>query len=66
MNIKATLNDIQAKEFFTPLNDVLRTCGQKVVIRFLKEKKILIKVYSEKKILFNISIIKTVFLIYLI
>lgn len=48
-SIKATLSDKQAKEFFTPLNDVLRNCGAKVVIRFLKEKKIIIKSITETR-----------------
>lgn len=48
-NIKATLTDKQAKDFFSPLNDVLRNCGAKVVIRFLKEKKIIIKSITEQR-----------------
>ena len=48
-SIKATLTDKQAKDFFIPLNDVLRICGPKVVIRFLKEKKIIIKTITEQR-----------------
>jgi len=48
-SIKATLTDKQAKDFFAPLNDVLRNCGGKVVIRFLKEKKIIIKAITEQR-----------------
>lgn len=48
-NIKAVLDDKQAKDFFTPLNDVLRNCGAKVVIRFLKDKKIIIKCTTEQR-----------------
>lgn len=48
-SIKATLTDKQAKEFFIPLNDVLRNCGAKVVIRFLKDKKIVIKAITEQR-----------------
>jgi hypothetical protein len=48
-NIQATLTDKQAKDFFTPLNDILRNCGQKVVIRFFKEKKIIIKTITEQR-----------------
>lgn len=48
-NILANLNTKQAKDFFTPLSDVLRICGPKVVIRFLQDKKIILKVTNESK-----------------
>jgi len=48
-SIKATLADKQAKDFFSPLNDVLRNCGAKVVIRFSKDKKISIKAITEQR-----------------
>jgi hypothetical protein len=48
-NIKASLTNKQAKDFFVPLNDLLRNCGPKVVIRFLKDKKIVIKSISEQR-----------------
>jgi hypothetical protein len=48
-SIRAVLTDKQAKDFFTPLNDVLRNCGGKVVIRFTKEKQIVIKAVTEQR-----------------
>jgi hypothetical protein len=47
--VNAKLLEKQAKEFFIPLTDILRNCGQKVVIRFLKDKKIIVKTISEQR-----------------
>jgi hypothetical protein len=48
-NITAKLDETQTKDFLIPLQDLIKNCGDKVIIRFLKDKQLVIKASNDQK-----------------